>query len=482
MKKIQFNNFFYQYKILIIITLLLFIGFFTTSFFSYKIATDLAKNELKYKSLPLSSDNVYSEIQRDILKPNLVSSLMAQDTFMINWMIDGEQDIKQITTYLSTIMNKYNTSSSFLVSDKTKNYYYPKGILKEMSPNNKRDIWFYRVKNIVDEYESNIDIDLAANDSITIFTNYKVKDFNGNFLGATGVGLKTSHVSNLLKTYKEKYNHEIYLINKDNKILISSKDKQDTYSKDNFMHKVINTFNKNDLSTQEYYKNSEKYILNIRYIDELNLYLCVEAKEGYFTKELEETFYINILIFSIIILIIMVFIILYIKRQQEILKNIAKTDKLTSLQNRNNFDSIFEGLFNSKRKDEKDLTILIFDIDNFKKINDEFGHLVGDKVLIEVANIFKSTFRNSDILVRWGGDEFVALLPKIKEEKAYRLTKKLSQNINNNETLFNLLKQKITISVGLHSKKDETSKEELFSKADKNLYQAKQEGRDKIVY
>lgn len=482
MKKIQFNNFFYQYKILIIITLLLFIGFFTTSFFSYKIATDLAKNELKYKSLPLSSDNVYSEIQRDILKPNLVSSLMAQDTFMINWMIDGEQDIKQITTYLSTIMNKYNTSSSFLVSDKTKNYYYPKGILKEMSPNNKRDIWFYRVKNIVDEYESNIDIDLAANDSITIFTNYKVKDFNGNFLGATGVGLKTSHVSNLLKTYKEKYNHEIYLINKDNKILISSKDKQDTYSKDNFMHKVINTFNKNDLSTQEYYKNSEKYILNIRYIDELNLYLCVEAKEGYFTKELEETFYINILIFSIIILIIMVFIILYIKRQQEILKNIAKTDKLTSLQNRNNFDSIFEGLFNSKRKDEKDLTILIFDIDNFKKINDEFGHLVGDKVLIEVANIFKSTFRNSDILVRWGGDEFVALLPKIKEEKAYRLTKKLSQNINNNETLFNLLKQKITISVGLHSKNEETSKEELFLKADKNLYQAKQEGRDKIVY
>ena len=482
MKKIQFNSFFYQYKILIIITFLLFIGFFTTSFFSYKIATDLAKNELKYKSLPLSSDNVYSEIQRDILKPNLVSSLMAQDTFMINWMIDGEQDIKQITTYLSTIMNKYNTSSSFLVSDKTKNYYYPKGILKTMSPNDERDIWFYRVKNIVDEYESNIDIDLAANDSITIFTNYKVKDFNGNFLGATGVGLKTSHVSNLLKTYKEKYNHEIYLINKDNKILISSKDKQDTYSKDNFMHKVINTFNKNDLSTQEYYKNSEKYILNIRYIDELNLYLCVEAKEGYFTKELEETFYINILIFSIIILIIMVFIILYIKRQQEILRNIAKTDKLTSLQNRNNFDSIFEGLFNSKRKDEKDLTILIFDIDNFKKINDEFGHLVGDEVLIEVANIFKNTFRNSDILVRWGGDEFVALLPKIKEEKAYRLTKKLSQNINNNETLFNLLKQKITISVGLHSKNDETSKEELFSKADKNLYQAKQEGRDRIVY
>ena len=476
------NNFLYQYKILIIIGLLLFVGFFTTSFFSYKIATDLAKNELKYKSLPLSSDNVYSEIQRDILKPNLVSSLMAQDTFMINWMLNGEQNINEITTYLSTIKNKYNTSSSFLVSDKTRKYYYPKGILKEISPNEKRDIWFYRAKSIVDEYESNIDIDLAQNDSITIFTNYKVKDFNGNFLGATGVGLKTSHVSDLLKTYKKKYNHEIYLINKDNKILISSKDTQEVQTKKGFINQAINTFNKKDLKTQEYYKNDEKYVLNIRFIDELNLYLFVEAKEGYFIKELEETFYINILIFSIIILIITIFIILYIKYQQELLRDIAKTDKLTSLDNRHSFDLIFEELFNSQREDEKDLVILIFDVDNFKKINDKFGHIIGDKVLIEIAYIFKKTFRNSDTLVRWGGDEFVALLPNIKKEKAYNLTKELCKNISNNKTLFNLLNQTITISVGLHSKKDEVSKEELFDKADKNLYKAKQKGKNIIVW
>jgi diguanylate cyclase (GGDEF)-like protein len=482
MLKMNSNSFFYHYKIIIIIAILLFIGFFATSFFSYKIATDLAKNELKYKSLPLSSDNVYSEIQRDILKPNLISSIMAQDTFMINWVLNGEKDIKQITRYLSTIMNKYNTSTSFLVSDITKNYYYPKGILKTMSPTDERDIWFYRVKNIVNEYESNIDIDLAQNDSITIFTNYKVKDFNGNFLGAIGVGLKTSHVSDLLKTYKKKYNHEIYLINKDNKILISSKDTQNIESKSSYITKVINNFNDKDISTHEYYKNNDKYVLNIRYIDELNLYLCVEAKEGYFTKELEKTFYINILIFTIIILILMTFIIFYIKHQQEILKDIAKTDKLTSLDNRHNFDLVFEELFYSQREDEKDLTILIFDIDDFKKINDKFGHIIGDKVLIEIANIFKNTFRNSDTLVRWGGDEFVALLPKINQRKAYELTKKLSENISDNKTLFSLVNQKITISVGLHLKKDEVTKEELFTKADNKLYKAKKEGKNRIIY
>lgn len=482
MQIIKSNNFFYHYKIIIIVAILLFVGFFATSFFSYKIATDLAKNELKYKSLPLSSDNVYSEIQRDILKPNLVSSLMAQDTFMINWMQSGEQDINQITTYLSTIKNKYNTSSSFLVSNKTKNYYYPKGILKTMSPNDERDTWFYRVKNIVDEYESNIDIDLAQNDSITIFTNYKVKDFEGNFIAATGVGLKTSHVSNLLKTYKKKYNHEIYLINKDNKILISSKETPDIESKNNFITKVINNFNDKDISTHEYYKNDDKYVLNIRYIDELNLYLCVEAKEGYFTKELENTFYTNIIIFTIIILMLMIFIIFYIKHQQEILKDIAKKDKLTSLDNRHNFDLVFEEFFNSQRKDEKALTILIFDIDDFKMINDKFGHLVGDEILIEIANIFKNTFRSSDTLVRWGGDEFVALLPKIKKEKAYQLTSELSKNINKSKIIFGLTTQTITISAGLCTKEDEESKEELFLKADKNLYKAKQKGKNTIVH
>lgn len=481
MSKIESTKFFYQYRILIIITILLFIGFFATSFFSYKIATDLAKNELKHKSLPLSGDNVYSEIQRDLLKPNLVSSLMAQDTFMINWMLNGEKDLTQITKYLSTIKDKYNTSSSFLVSEKSKNYYYPEGILKKISPNEKRDIWFYRVKSIVDLYESNIDIDLAANDSITIFTNYKVLDFDGNFLGAAGVGLKTSHVSTLLKTYKEKYNHEIYLVNKDNKVLISSKNTKEIQKSNHFVNNIIDNFNKKEISTHEYYKNGNKYILNIRFIDELNLYLCVEAEEATFTRELEKTFYINILIFTTIILIIMIFIIYYIRHHQQILKNIAKTDKLTSLDNRLNFDLIFEELFNSHRKDEKNLTVLIFDVDNFKKINDEFGHLVGDKVLIEIANIFKNTFRNSDTLVRWGGDEFVALLPRIQKEKAYKLTKELSSNINKNKVLLHLLNHPITISAGLSEKIDEKSKEELFTKADKKLYEAKQKGKNIII-
>lgn len=475
----MFNQIFNKYKLLIIITILLSIGFFLTSFLSYKIAVDLTKNELKYKSLPLSSDNIYSEIQRDLLKPNLISSLMAQDTFMINWIQNGEQDISEISAYLKTIKEKYNTSSSFLVSDKTKNYYYPKGILKQISPNDERDIWFYRVKNIVEEYESNIDTDFAQNDAMTIFTNYRVNDYEGKFIGAVGVGLQTSHVNELLKFYKKKYQHDIYFFNKDNKILIASKEVNEiSKEKEEQLKKIINSFNKDSKSSYEYKKDGKTYIVNIRFIDELNLYLCVEASQEKLTKDLANTFYLNIVMFTIIIFIIMILIIYYINNNHNILQKFANTDKLTSLHNRNNFDKAFKNIFNTKKEN---LTLLIFDVDKFKTINDEYGHLIGDKVLVRVSQLFKNTFREHDLIARWGGDEFIAVLPDVNKQSAYKLAQRLRVKVEEDKGLKEILDKSITISMGIATRTNETNIEELFLKVDKNLYQAKKEGRNKIV-
>jgi len=474
------NYVFQKYKLLITVTFLLSAGFIIASFFSYKIAVDLTKDQLKYKSLPLSSDNIFSEIQRDLLKPNLISSLMAQDTFMINWIKNGERDVNQISSYLAAIKKKYNTSSSFLVSDITKNYYYSEGILKTISPSDKRDNWFYRVKNIVDVYESNIDLDLAHEDSMTIFTNYRVEDDKGDFLAAVGVGLQTQHVSKLLKDYKEKYNHDISFINKENKVLISSNNIEELNKKDiTYINTLINNFNNKNKTTQEYTKNGKDYIVNIRFIDELDLYLCVEAQENTYKKEIENALYFNILMFLIIVIIIMILIIYYINNTHKSLQKFANTDKLTSLNNRNSFDKAFKSMFNTKTKN---LTLLIFDVDKFKTINDKYGHIIGDKVLIRVSELFKRTFREHDLIARWGGDEFVALLPNLDKQTAYKLAQRFRIKVEEDKGLKELLDRQITVSMGIATKTTETSAEELFSRVDKNLYQAKKEGRNKIIY
>lgn len=469
-----------KYRLLLIITSLLVVGFFLTSFVSYKIAIDASKNELKYKSLPLSSDNIFSEIQRDILKPNIVSSLMANDTFMRNWIMNGEQDLSLIQNYLATIKSKYNTSSSFLVSDKTKNYYYSKGFLKKISPTHPRDIWFYRVKNAVDEYESNIDADMAANDSLTIFINYRVYDFKNNFIGVTGVGLKTSHVSELLETYKAKYNHNIYFVNNASQIVLSAKNFRRTVPAElkNFFASAIKDYNRRDITKFEYEFEGEEYLLNVRYIDELNLYLFVDANENYFSKEIQDSLYINILIFVILIIAVIGLILFNIDYYQNRLEILAKSDKLTTLANRHAFDSIFDRTFHSLRKDDTSLSLILMDIDNFKSINDTFGHLTGDLVLKEVAAVLKSTFRQKDIIARWGGEEFIVLLPNVNHKNAFALAEKLRLAIFNDKSFNSIIQKSLTVSLGVVTKLEFESKEEFFKRVDDKLYEAKKAGKN----
>ncbi len=470
-----------KYKFFILLASLLLLGFFISSFLSYKMTKELTTHSLRESSLPLSSDNVYSEIQRDLLKPNLVSSLMANDTFLINWILDGEQNLKQITSYLEVIKRKYNTSSSFFVSNKTMNYYYEKGILKNISAAKESDSWFYRVKILVSEYESNIDKDFANKNTLTIFSNYKVKDKNGKFLGITGVGLQTSQVSSLLDTYKEKYKHEIYFVNFKKKIILKSK----TFKKDKSFHKLISKkideFNKNDKSILEYTYLNEKYYLNIRFIDELSLYLCIEAKEKDFTKEIEENFFKNILFFIIVIIFIMLIIIIYINKYQKHLEVLAKKDKLTKLSNRHEFEESFKNILSSNRKKENKVTLILFDIDNFKDVNDTYGHLTGDKVLVIVARVFKNTLRSTDLVSRWGGEEFIAVLSNINKSNSFEVAEKLRLEIYNNKEIQDLIKRPLSISIGLVTKEKDENENELFLRVDKNLFIAKQEGRNRTI-
>jgi len=204
-----------------IITALLVVGFLVTSLASFFVSRASLRKEISYNELPLTSDNVYSEIQRDLLTPIFISSTMATDTFLRDWVLNGEIGPENIEKYLNEIKQKYNTVSSFFVSDKTMNYYYADGILKTVSQNEPRDQWYFRVKNMTDDYEINVDPDMANQDQMTIFINYKVYDYNHNYIGATGVGLTISSVKRLIEEYQNKYNRTIYFFNEDGEVKLS---------------------------------------------------------------------------------------------------------------------------------------------------------------------------------------------------------------------------------------------------------------------
>ena len=155
-------------------------------------------------------------------------------------------------------------------------------------------------------------------------------------------------------------------------------------------------------------------------------------------------------------------------------------DKLTNIFNRHYFDSIIDKKFHQMINFRKKLSLVMFDIDYFKKINDQYGHDVGDMALIYLSKIVKKTIRKDDIFVRWGGEEFLLLLES-DFTAAKDITKKLKENI---EIQSSELKDipKFTCSFGIVYMGNFKSFNKAYKAVDKKLYEAKKNGRNRIEF
>jgi diguanylate cyclase (GGDEF)-like protein len=164
---------------------------------------------------------------------------------------------------------------------------------------------------------------------------------------------------------------------------------------------------------------------------------------------------------------------------QEELKQQAITDYLTKIYNRKYFMETSKQILSLAKRENKNLSLLMIDIDKFKLINDNYGHNIGDEVIIFVANTLKSLTRNSDIVARVGGEEFAILLPNIDENSAFIIAEKLRKEISSNTISKENIK--ITISIGVSCYKNENdSVISIIKKADKALYYSKENGRNKV--
>lgn len=169
-----------------------------------------------------------------------------------------------------------------------------------------------------------------------------------------------------------------------------------------------------------------------------------------------------------------------IEKNQELLK-LSITDKLTEIYNRAKLDKTLQEEFNRSKRYKTEFSVILIDIDFFKKVNDTFGHQIGDDVLKESAQVLKDSIRLTDVLGRWGGEEFLIISPQTNLEGAV----KIAEHINNAIKLykFKTYPNKVTMSIGVASYFEDMSKiEEILLNADKSLYKAKENGRDRVVY
>ncbi|MDP3266616.1 MAG: diguanylate cyclase [Sulfuricurvum sp.] len=160
------------------------------------------------------------------------------------------------------------------------------------------------------------------------------------------------------------------------------------------------------------------------------------------------------------------------------LNELATLDRLTQVANRFEFDKILEYSLSVSRRYKRPLSILLLDIDHFKHINDRFGHLVGDEVLKALSTLLRMQIRKSDVVARWGGEEFMILLPDTPLPSAIKMAEALRQRIEVNS--FATVKY-LTCSIGVAEFNPVEEADDLFHRADEKLYAAKNAGRNRIM-
>ncbi|MBE4253877.1 GGDEF domain-containing protein [Vibrio parahaemolyticus] len=160
------------------------------------------------------------------------------------------------------------------------------------------------------------------------------------------------------------------------------------------------------------------------------------------------------------------------------LQTISEMDSLTRLNNRSKLNRLLESEFNRAQRYLTPFVVLIVDIDRFKSVNDTYGHLVGDSVLIEVANILRYNVRQTDFVGRWGGEEFMIICPHSELDEGVVVAEKLCEAVNTFE--FAEVRE-LSISIGVAVYENGCDIKSILEFADRNLYRAKSLGRNRVV-
>lgn len=476
-----------QTSLVLLLLFLLGSGFLTTSLLSYYASRDSIRQNIVNTELPLTSDTIYSEIQKDLIRPTQIASMMSRDTFLRDWALAGEQNPEPVTRYLREIQDHYGTFTAFFISEKTRTYYQAKGVLKQVQENQPRDAWYFRVRSMDEPYEISVDPDMANADRLTFFINFKVFDYQERFIGVAGVGLTVDAVVKLVDDYQRRYDRNIFFTDRNGHLVLTGVEggpmgarRGQSLSEVPGLEKLLEVLPQPKSGDYRYDEHQRSHFLNVRYIPELEWFLFVDKHEEGALAGIRHSLYLNLLICLLVTAVVLTLVSLVVRRYQQRIAALATTDSLTNLPNRRGFELHVEQALQEAQRDSSPLCAVMLDLDNFKQINDRHGHLAGDEVLRSFAERLRAALRQSDILCRWGGEEFILLLKNTDRHAAHELAEKLRQHCADQRYPMGGEALQVTVSLGLSQWQPGEALHDLLGRTDRALYRAKQVGRDRV--
>jgi len=212
----------------------------------------------------------------------------------------------------------------------------------------------------------------------------------------------------------------------------------------------------------------------------LGWYLIVNQSDTVSVSKLKIILYIDILLSLLIAGIALFVSIRVLNTYQSRIEHLAQIDTLTGIANRQTFQETIEIALEHAKISQKPLSFAILDIDDFKDVNDTYGHLAGDYILVELTKRIQGVIRSGDFFARWGGEEFVVIFNDCSVNTAFEIADRIRQVAINNSIVYEKQAIVITLSIGLTSFSQHDSSIEIIKRADKALYSAKTHGKNSV--
>lgn len=465
-------------RIIPLIGIVLAVGFLITNAVSYFIAVNTLRQSIVETELPLTGSNIYSEIQTDLIRPILVSSLMANDTFVQDWLHTGELDLQAITRYLRKIQSQYGAFTAFLISRSTQAYYHFSAPPRHVKRDDPADAWFFRSIDANEPYEINVDINKEQDDAVTVFINYRVLDHDGKMIGLTGVGLDFRTVRNIVSRYREQFNRNIYFVNGRGEIVVATD--ADTPLGASIraaegLGAIADKVLGEESGQYAFKRGGRTILLSHRLIPDLGWRVMVEQDEAVAMRPLWIGFLTNLAIGLLIIAVSLVITSVAFGRYKRRLADIAFRDALTGLGNRSHFEAKLDARLG--RDGSPTASLVLVDIDGFADFNDRFGREAGNATLTALGKIIGDVAGSAPATARLDGDSFAILLDG-GGEAAVRFADSLHKVVGSEGFGDNGL-ARLSVSIGV-APLDREDPIAALDKAGRALRLAKADGGDQV--
>ncbi|MFA3791081.1 diguanylate cyclase [Aliiglaciecola sp. SL4] len=410
-----------------------------------------------------------------LLEPLHVSQTLGQAKELQNLMKNKDIDESAMFSMLERIEKEFNMEF-FIASEGSRTQYNSNGT-KLALVEGEVD-WYFRYK----EAPKDAIADIGQWQDPHFYIDLKIYDDDGAFLGFFGISKSLDSFVDIFDQYKRQYGYDFIFVDQDNNIALSS---DPDLIVENATFKTLESLDwYQDIDLDRLPEGSlNNLLVKTSGMDALiaevkvdpfgwTMYLLTPLQER--QTEISRSFIISIVTLLVIIfaLFMLIYHLLYYFKQD--MQKSFQTDPLTRLPNRNKVELRYAEMLDKGQQ----VGLILIDIDHFKAVNDTHGHNAGDNVLRQIANMLSNHLRHGDVVGRWGGEEFVLLLPDTSPDQAFDVAQKLRETMSSMTASTGSASLQVTASFGVSHTDTPRPLTEVVGYADDALYQAKRDGRN----